>query len=85
MSDDRILERVQAIVTNIAGAQRTPSDAGPDTALGDGGFWLDSVEVLEAILACEHEFGISFDVAMRPEALASVRSLAAAIQAKMTT
>jgi acyl carrier protein len=43
------------------------------------------VDILEAILACEHEFGISFDVDLRPEALASVRSLAAAIQAKVTT
>jgi hypothetical protein len=48
----QVLEGVQAIVAEIAGAHRTPSDAGPETPLGEDGFWLDSIDVLEVILAC---------------------------------
>jgi acyl carrier protein len=55
------LERVQAIVAHAAGPGRTPADAGPGTPLLDGGFWLDSVHLLEAIIECETEFGVIFD------------------------
>jgi acyl carrier protein len=78
------VERVQAIVTRIAGPDRSPPDAGPDTPLRDGGFWLDSVDLLEAIIACEAEFGVFFE----PEAdftdrsLATVFTLFALIQSK---
>ena len=52
MTVDPILERVQALVTEVAGPERAPADADPDTPLGDSGYWLDSVDVLEVILAC---------------------------------
>jgi acyl carrier protein len=61
MTSPLTLERVQAIVAQVAGASRTPVHAGPETPLVDGGFWLDSVHLLEAIMACEAEFGIIFD------------------------
>jgi acyl carrier protein len=82
---DRILERVQRVVARTAGAARTPADAGPDTPLGEAGFWLDSVEVVEVIVACEGEFGLAFegDRDLTPESLRTVRSLAAMIRSKV--
>lgn len=62
MTDDILLPRVLAIVERVAGRDRTPADAGPDTPLADG-FWLDSVETLDVIVACESDFGIVFDAA----------------------
>ena len=61
MTSPLTLERVQAIVAHAAGPDRTPIDAGPGTPLMDGGFWLDSVHLLEAVIACESEFGVIFD------------------------
>ena len=83
---DEALGRVQAIVARIAGAERAPADAGPDTPLGEDGYWLDSVDVLEVILACEHEFAIRLDQEpdLTAEALATVRSLAALIEQRRT-
>jgi acyl carrier protein len=82
MTADGILERVQAIVTGIAGADRTPPDVGPDTPLGEDGFWLDSVDMLEVLLACEQEFGTSFKSGLASETLTTVRSLAEAIRTR---
>jgi acyl carrier protein len=81
MTDDGILARVQDIVARIAGAERTPPDAGPDTPLGEDGFWLDSVDMLEVLLACEQEFGAAFKTNLATERLTTVRSLADAIRA----
>ena len=55
------LEQVVAIVMRIAGPSRSPADAARDTLLAEGGFWLDSVHLLEAVLACEEAFGVTFD------------------------
>ena len=84
MIEISVLDRVQALVVGIAGPDRTPPDAGPDTALIDGGFWLDSVSLLEVIIACEAEF----DVVLEPETdftdqtLATTRALCMLIRAK---
>jgi len=85
MTGDLILDRVQSIVLSIAGPDQIDSDAGPDTPLGDDGFWLDSVSVLEVILACEQEFGKIFDEESGPTAdvLRTPRTLADAIRRKM--
>jgi acyl carrier protein len=82
---DDILRRVQAIVTSVAGEKRVPPDAGPDTPLGDGGYWLDSVDVLEVILACEDEFAarLDQDPDLTAEALGSARRLADLIRRKI--
>ncbi len=61
MTNDRVLQQVRAIVTHIAGPSRVPPNIDPDTPLGEGGFWLDSVDVLEVMIACEQAFGVSFD------------------------
>ena len=83
MTDDLILERVKAIVTRIAGPARTPEHVSSDTALGEDGFWLDSLDLFEVILACEEEFGIrvASDTDTVAEALRTVRGLAALIGA----
>lgn len=77
MSDD-VLARVQAIVTSVAGPGRVPADAGPDTPLGDDGYWLDSVDILEVILGCEEAFATRLDQEpdLTAEALESARTLA---------
>ena len=84
MTQEPTVERVRAIVAGVAGPERSPARSGPDTPLRDGGFWLDSGSLLEAIIACEAEF----DVALDPETdftdltLATVGSLFALIRAK---
>jgi acyl carrier protein len=84
MTDDRCVERVQAIVERVAGPARSVPGAGPDTRLADDGFWLDSAAMLEVVLACEEEFGIVFDweAELSPEVLDTIRSLAEAIRRK---
>lgn len=84
MMDDSVLARVYRVVARTAGASRTPADAGPDTPLGDAGFWLDSVDVVEVIVACEAEFGVVLDgeTDLTPGSLATVRDLAALIERK---
>ena len=85
MTDDPILRRVQAIVARVAGP-RAPRDASPDTPLGEDGFWLDSIATLEVIVACEEEFGVTFDgqTELTGAALSTVRSLAGVIRNKAT-
>jgi acyl carrier protein len=61
MTSEITVERVQAILLRVAGAGQGPGDVGPDTAIVDGGFAFDSVHLLEAIMACEAEFGVVFD------------------------
>jgi len=53
---DAVLPRVLSVVSRIAGPGRTPPDAGPGTGLSGPGYWLDSVDLLEVVLACEREF-----------------------------
>ena len=82
---DAVLQRVQAIVTAVAGDRQVPPGAGPDTPLGDGGYWLDSMDVLEVILACEEEFAMRLDqeLDLTADALQSARCLADLIRRKI--
>lgn len=82
---DAVLQRVQAIVTAVAGDRRVPPGAGPDTPLGDEGYWLDSMDVLEVILACEQEFAMRLDQEfhLTADALQSARCLADLIRRKI--
>ncbi len=81
---DVIVHGVQAIVQRVAGPSRTPEGAGPDTRLADG-FWLDSMEMLDVVLACEQHFGIVFEEGrdLTPASLDTVRCLAAVVHARM--
>jgi acyl carrier protein len=59
-AQDPLLDAIRALVERVAGPSRTPAHAGPDTRLAEG-YWLDSVELLEVLIACETAFGIVFD------------------------
>ena len=78
------LERVLRIVLETAKRARMPADAGPDTPLGAGGFWLDSLDHLEVVLACEKEFGVVFsdEGDLSPGTLKTARTIAALILSK---
>jgi acyl carrier protein len=84
MSGELIAERLQQLVTKLAGATRIPADASPDTPLRDDGYWLDSVDLVELVVACEHEFGVLFEgeTDLTPTALSTVRTLAELIASK---
>jgi acyl carrier protein len=84
MREDAVLQRVQAIVIRIAGHARRPVDPTPDTPLGEHGYWLDSVDLLELIVACEEEFGTTFDADRELDegSLTTVRTLADAIRSR---
>lgn len=84
MTGGSTVERVLGIVTRVAGPARTPPGAGPDTPLGDDGFWLDSVDMVEVAVACEIEFGVSFEgeTDLTSETLATARSLADLVSRK---
>ena len=60
MDDEAVVERLRAIVARVVGARRVPADAGVGTVLRDGGLWLDSLELLQVVIACEAQFGITF-------------------------
>jgi acyl carrier protein len=79
-----LLARVQAVVAGVAGPGRTPPDAGPDTPLGQAGFWLDSVDLVEVVVAAEEAFDVCFEgeADLTPETLHSVRTLADLIASK---
>jgi len=85
MKADDILLRVIALATHIAGPDRTPREIWPNTSLTEGGLWLDSVALLEVIVACEAEFAVEFDSEedLSTQALASLGSLATVIQRKL--
>ena len=82
MTEEPTLEQVQAIVTRVAG--RTGSFSGGDTPLTNGGYWLDSVHLLETVIACEEAFAVEFDtdVDLTAATLASVRTLFDLIRSK---
>ncbi len=84
MTGGDLPERVRQVVVRIAGPARTPSDAGTDTPLAAGGFWLDSVDLVEVIVACEVEFAVTFEgeTDLTAEALRTVRTLADLILSK---
>lgn len=85
MSADRdLLPEVRALIERIAGPGRTPPDAGPDTPLADG-FWLDSIELLEVLVACESRFGILLDSTsdLQSGAFNTLGTLTALIRSKL--
>ncbi len=79
-----IVTKVREIIEQIAGRERTPRDVGPATPLGDGS-WLDSVELVEVLVACEEAFGVVFDEANEIDSggLETLGSLAHLVQTKL--
>lgn len=60
MDNLALLDRLRGIVTRVIGAARVPADVSAHTALAAGGLGLDSLELLQVIVASEEEFGIVF-------------------------
>jgi acyl carrier protein len=60
MSRDPLFDRTRALVERVVGPGRMLSEPGPDTRLNEE-YLLDSVELLEVLVACEGEFGIVFE------------------------
>jgi acyl carrier protein len=81
---DPLLDAVRSLVTRVAGPSRTPAESGPGTPLSGGGFWLDSVELLEVVIACEGELGVTFDAMqdLSGEAVATLGGLTELVRAK---
>lgn len=84
MTPQGVVDRVLSIVSAVAGPRRTPPDAGADTRLAEDGYWLESVELLEVLVACEETFNIDFDpdLDVTQETLRSIGTLAGVIQRK---
>ena len=61
MSQDTDIARLVDILTEIAGPDRTPERVSAETCLNEGGFWLDSADLLEVLLTCEAAFSVSLD------------------------
>jgi acyl carrier protein len=76
-----IVRVVAELAERVAGSRR-PAAPTAATPLGEGGFWLESIALLELVLACEERFGVTFDpdVDLTSGALATVGSLAELIR-----
>jgi acyl carrier protein len=61
MDNAVLLDRLRGVIAGVTGVARLPAELGAETALADGGLWLDSVELLQVVLAAEAEFGIVFE------------------------
>ena len=75
---------IRALVEQVAGPRRTPPEVGSETRLSEGGFWLDSVELLQVVVACEERFGIVFDSTqdLTGETLETLATLTALVHTK---
>ena len=78
-----VLGRLEKVVRELAGPARTgPLDAA--TPLRDGGLWLDSVALLELVVAVEREFGVDFEPTDLSDAsLRTLGSLAEVIERRL--
>lgn len=77
--DPLIVDRVCAIVAQVAGRRREPVRVDRETPLREG-LWLDSMELLEVVIACEEQFDLEFEERdLSPDALATAGTLAALV------
>ena len=82
MDEGALVDQLRAIVTGVVGSGRVPAEIDGDTPLAEGGLWLDSLELLQVILACESKFEITFKPAedLIGDGLRSLGSLGDAIR-----
>jgi acyl carrier protein len=81
---DVLVAQIRALVAQVIGASRVPADAGADMPLAEGGLWLDSVELLRVIVACESTFELTFAPVedLVGDGLKTLGTLAALIRSK---
>jgi acyl carrier protein len=84
MDQSAVLDALRGLVAGLVGPARMPADLGADTPLAEGGLWLDSVELLELIVACETEWAITFEPArdLAGDNLETLGTLAALVHAR---
>lgn len=63
MGEQDDIGRLVTILTRIAGPDRTPDRVANETPIDEDGFWLDSADLLEVVLACEEAFSVDLDPA----------------------
>lgn len=87
LSTDTTLARLLDIVVQISGPSRVPPDPEASTPLWGGGFWLDSIDLLDLMLACDAAFGPVFASAPRSvmAGIKTVGDLVAIIEARPRT
>ena len=56
---EELLSRVRKILIDRLHVRRAPDEIDPDTALFLSGLGLDSVDMVEIVVACEAEFGVT--------------------------
>jgi acyl carrier protein len=85
VTDPALLARLRGIISEIAGPGRAADEIGVETPLRDGGLWLDSVALLELIVAVEAAFEVDFDPTsdFGDSALQTVGSLAIVIERRL--
>ncbi|WP_455136305.1 acyl carrier protein [Thermophilibacter sp.] len=71
MADQSTFDRVCAIVREQAGLDDV--ELTPETKLAEVG--LDSLATVEAVMACEDEFGIEIDAESNPETIGEFVSM----------
>jgi acyl carrier protein len=54
-----MIETIRTVITTTWPHRFDPSELCDEVSLGEGGLGLDSVEIVEVILACEEECGRS--------------------------
>ncbi len=57
---EEMLSRVRRILIERLNVRRAPDEIDPDTALFGSGLGLDSVDLVELVVACEAEFRLKF-------------------------
>jgi acyl carrier protein len=86
MDEGMVLDRIRAAVIRVIGTTRIPADVDAATPLAEEGLWLDSVELLQVVLACEAQFEITFKPAedLVGDTLKTLGTLADVIRRRMS-
>ena len=84
MSTAPTLNEVVEVIRNSVNLHHLePSRFTPDTSLREGGLELDSVDMLEVIVAIEHKFGVKVeDAEMGKKYFRTIGTVADLVQAK---
>lgn len=84
MSTDAVFNEVVSLIKNSVNLHHMePGRFAPETSLRDGGLELDSVDVLEIIIAVEHRYGFKIDDAeMGKKYFRTIGTIAELVQTK---